>query len=106
MDLGYSVGTFALTEKKRRRGQWAFVRWKREDQLKAFFGWLPQELPDAPGINWTYLAPQIMGYLVKTVAHSPDAAVMGATADTLHRAIRQSSQYLLLKNPGHLSKTH
>jgi len=33
--------------KKRRRGQWAFVRWKREDQLKAFFGWLPQELHDA-----------------------------------------------------------
>src|SRR6266849_4280169 len=92
-------------EKKRRRGQWAFVRWKREDQLKAFFGWLPQELHDAPGINWTELAPEIMGYLVKTVGRSPDAAVMAVAAASMHGAIDKISQYTLIKNLGTLLKS-
>jgi acyl carrier protein phosphodiesterase len=91
-------------EKKRRRGQWAFVRWKPEDQLKAFFGWLPRELHDAPGINWTELAPEIMGYLVKTVGHSPDAAVMAVAAASMHGAIDKVSQYTLIKNLGTLLK--
>ncbi|MFL5702198.1 MAG: hypothetical protein ACJ8AG_05140 [Ktedonobacteraceae bacterium] len=30
-----------------------FFDWDRESQLQAFFAWLPQELHDAPGINWT-----------------------------------------------------
>ncbi len=32
-----------------------FARLDREDQLKAFLTWLPTDLHDAPGIDWTEL---------------------------------------------------
>ena len=53
-----------------------FARWDREDQLKAFFTWLPTELHGAPGIDWTQLTSDVMGYLIRQFANSADAAVM------------------------------
>jgi hypothetical protein len=59
-----------------------FADWEREDQLEAFFAWLPQELHDAPGIDWTSLPPQAMGYCVRTVGKNPDAVYLALTAAT------------------------
>ncbi len=46
-----------------------------------------------------------MGYLVKTVGHSPDAAVMAVAAASMHGAIDKFSQYTLIKNLGTLLKS-
>jgi hypothetical protein len=93
-------------EEKRRKGSSKsrhFTRWDREDQVKAFFSWLPQELHEAPGIDWTTLSPEIMGYLVRTIGSSPDAAVMAvAAASYSGRAIDQLSQLNRLRQLGNL----
>src|SRR5438045_2973581 len=93
-------------EKKRRKGSSRsrhFTRWDREDQVKAFFSWLPQELHDAPGIDWATLSPEIMGYLVRTIVSSPDAAVMAVAAASYYgRAIDQISQLTRLRQLGSL----
>ena len=72
--------TAGTKKRKGPTGLHFFARWKPEDQLKAFWAWLPTELHDAPGIDWTMLAPDIMGYFVRTVGHSPDAAVLAVAA--------------------------
>lgn len=74
-----------------------FIRWDREKQLQSFFAWLPQELSDAPGINWTELAPEVMGYCVRTIGQSPDAAVLAVAAASMQRAIGGTSQAIMLK---------
>lgn len=81
------------------------MHWDREDQLKAFLSWLPAELHDAPGIDWATITPEIMGYLVKTIGNSPNAAVMAMAAATIHGAIDQSSQYTCLKHVGQLLRS-
>ena len=58
----------------RRKHAVRFTDWDREDQLQAFFAWLPKELHDAPGIDWTTIPPGVMGYCVRTIGNSPDAA--------------------------------
>jgi hypothetical protein len=80
-----------------------FTWWNREDQLEAFFAWLPKELVDAPGIDWTTLPAGVMGYLIKTIGDSPDAAVMAVCAASV-RSIDENSQYTLIKNLGALFK--
>jgi acyl carrier protein phosphodiesterase len=89
-------------EKKRRQksGLRYFVRWDHEDRLSAFLTWLPAELQDAPGIDWSKLAPKIMGYLVRTIGNSPDAPVMAVAAASIHGAIDQNSQYTHIKDLG------
>ncbi len=96
-------GTFKplpLQEKQqatRRGGKQAFIRWDSEQQREAFWVWLPKELHDAPGIDWSQLAPRIMRYCIFTIGSSPDAVVLAVVAASLHRAISQSGQYTRLK---------
>lgn len=90
---------------KRRKGPTGlrnFAHWDREDQWKAFSAWLPQELHDAPGIDWKNLAPKITGYLIRSISNSPDAAVMAIAAASMHGAIDQISQYAHMKQLGSL----
>ncbi len=56
-------------------------------QLQEFFAWLPQELHDAPGIDWKKLPIRIMGYLTRTVAKSPDAAFLAMAAASICGAV-------------------
>src|SRR6266481_348544 len=58
----------------RRKHAVRFTDWDREDQLQAFLAWLPKDLHDAPGIDWTTIPPGVMGYCVRTIGNSPDAA--------------------------------
>src|SRR5260370_708737 len=91
--------------RKRARGLHHFVHWDREDQRRAFLNWLPVELHDAPGIDWTAISPEIMGYLVKTIGNSPNAAAMAVAAASIRGAIDQSSQYTCIKHIGQLLRS-
>jgi hypothetical protein len=51
-----------------------FVNWDQEAQLEAFFVWLPKELHNAAGIDWTKLPPKVMSYCIRIVNTSQDAA--------------------------------
>jgi hypothetical protein len=46
---------------------------QREAHIQAFLAWLPKVLHDAPGIHWNRLPSRVMGYLMLSVADSPDA---------------------------------
>src|SRR5260370_1138964 len=46
---------------------------QREAHVRAFLAWLPKVLHDTPGIDWTHLPSNVMGYLIRSVADSPDA---------------------------------
>src|SRR6266536_1182909 len=59
---------------QRENSMHAFIRWDREAQLQAFFNWLPPELHKAPDIDWSQLPPKVMGYCIRTIRDSPDAA--------------------------------
>jgi len=48
----------------------------REDHIQAFLAWLPKILHEAPGIDWKRMPSQVMGYLIRTVADSPDAVTI------------------------------
>ncbi len=89
-------------EKKRRRAgkrknDHNFVWWERDAQLAAFFAWLPKELHDAPGIDWTKLPPQVMGYCVRTIGQSQDSAFLAVAAAELSRAVSLASARTSLK---------
>jgi hypothetical protein len=45
---------------------------EREAHIRAFLEWLPKILHEAPGIRWERLPGQVMGYLIRTAADSPD----------------------------------
>src|SRR5712692_7467229 len=79
-----------------------FARWDRDDQLKAFLTWLPTELHDAPGIDWTQLTSDVMGYLIRQFENSADAAVMAVAAASMYGAIDQYSQRTRIKKLGSL----
>jgi hypothetical protein len=46
---------------------------QREAHIYAFFAWLPKILHEVPDIRWEHLPSPVMGYLIRTVADSPDA---------------------------------
>src|SRR6266852_6799716 len=46
---------------------------ERPAHIQAFLAWLPKLLHEAPGIEWERLPSLVMGYLIRTVADSPDA---------------------------------
>lgn len=69
--------------KKGTLGIHQFFYWPREEQLEAFLAWLPRELADIPGIDWTTLSPETMGYCLRTVGDSPDAATLAIAAASL-----------------------
>lgn len=52
----------------------------RATQIAKFLAWLSPEVRHAPKIDWTALPAETMGYLVRTVGHSPDAAVLALAA--------------------------
>src|SRR5713226_8939761 len=94
----------AQQERKRasqRQGKHNFVHWDPQVQLAAFLNWLPKELHDAPGINWTQLSPNIMRYCIMTIKDSPDAAVLAVAAASM-RSIDQVSQQTALRQVNQL----
>src|SRR5258708_30127601 len=74
-----------------------FFYWPREEQLEAFLAWLPRELADIPGIDWTTLSPEAMGYCLRTVGASPDAAALAIAAASL-QGLRGPIQYAYLRH--------
>jgi len=98
-----SEGTQTLPLQKkergtRRTGLQNFAYWEREAQCEAFFAWLPEELHTAPGIDWKKLHAEIMGYCVKVVGKSPDAAVVAMVGASVYGAIALTSQRTFLSN--------
>src|SRR6266849_7516661 len=91
-------------ERKRasqRQGKHNFVYWDPEVQHVAFLNWLPKELHDAPGINWTQLSPNIMRYCSTTIKDSPDSAFLAVAAASM-RSIDQVSQQSALRQVNQL----
>src|SRR6266567_6357629 len=80
-----------------KRGMNHFVHQDRARQVAAFFAWLPRELHEIPGMDWTQLAPEVMRYCIHTVGNSPDAVTIGAIAASLHGALAISSQRTLIR---------
>ncbi len=73
-----------------------FFHWPREEQLEAFLAWLPKDLADIPGIDWINICPEAMGYCLRTVGDSPDAAALAIAAASL-QGLPVSSQLTYLK---------
>src|SRR6266699_3544498 len=98
---GTSTETRPLKVKQRatqRGGTQNFIHWEREKQLQAFFAWLPQELHDAPRTRWTRLPAELMGYCLRTIRNSPDAAHLALVAGSMPDAMSVYSRYSILKN--------
>lgn len=64
---------------------------QRSQHIHAFLEWLPPVLNDAPGICWDHLPSQVMGYLVRTVADSPDAPPIALALGSAMDAIKKKS---------------
>ncbi len=79
-----------------------FTEWDREDQLQAFFAWLPKELHETPGIEWTTFPPELMGYCVRTVGESLYAASLAMAAASALGAIDSRTLLSLIGNLDHL----
>lgn len=69
-----------------------FIRLDRETQLQAFYSWLPKDLADAPGIDWAQYPTELMGYCVRSVGKSPEAAILALLAVSIHGAMTIKSQ--------------
>ena len=96
-----STETVPLKLKQRatlRSGTQNFIHWERERQLQAFFAWLPKELHDAPGIRWAQLPAELMGYCVRAIRNSPDAAHLALAAASMHGAMGITSAYRQLNH--------
>src|SRR6266516_5407657 len=59
--------------------------------VQALFVWLPEDLHDAPGIDWTQLPSGVSGYLVNTVGKSPFAASLALAAGVGKGAMQKRS---------------
>src|SRR5437879_1311390 len=84
------------SSKKGKLGIHQFSYWPREEQLEAFLAWLPRELADIPGIDWINLSSEVMGYCLRTIGDSPDAATLALVAASL-QGLRDPIQYEYLK---------
>ncbi len=82
-----------------------FVNWDRELQLQTFSAWLPKELHDAPGIDWTQLPGNVMRYCAYTIGDNPDAAVLALAAASAQGAIAPHSLLHYLKRLCRLFQT-
>jgi hypothetical protein len=51
--------------------------------------WLPDDLHDAPGIDWTQLPSAVIGYLVNTVAENPWAPSLALAAAVGRGAMKE-----------------
>src|SRR5581483_6705348 len=77
------------------RGRINFSDDNRALHVQALFAWLPQELHDAPGIDWTHLPSSVICYLVNTVGESPWVCSLALAAGIGRGAVKQRT---LLKN--------
>ncbi|BCL79225.1 hypothetical protein ccbrp13_16900 [Ktedonobacteria bacterium brp13] len=59
--------------------------------VQAFFAWLPEDRHDAPGIDWTQLSSEVIGYLVNTVGESPWASSLALAAGIGRGAMKKRS---------------
>src|SRR3989442_5687231 len=62
--------------------------------LQTLLTWLPDDLHDALGIDWTHLPSAVIGYLVNTVGESPWASSLVLAAEVGRGAMNE----LALKN--------
>src|SRR4051794_12068094 len=93
------------TDAQKRKHVRRFADWDREDQLEAFFIWLPKELHDAPGIDWARLPSRTMGYCIHAIGDTPDAAILAIAIASAQSALSTHSQLQLLKALSHLFRT-
>jgi len=75
-----------------------FAQRTREEQQRAFDAWLPQELHDAPGLDWTLLPDVVMGYCVGSIGDSPDAPYLALAAASAREVLSANSLYQLLEH--------
>lgn len=66
---------------------------ERAEHLRAFLDWLPKVLRNAPGIHWDLLPSPVMGYLIHTVAESPDATSIALAMGCSLGAIKQNTVF-------------
>lgn len=71
----------------------------RQEQLQAFLTWLPTELQNAPGIDWTLLPEEVRAYCLRAVPRaSPDVPYMALAAATACATVNTNSLLQLLRN--------
>jgi hypothetical protein len=73
-----------------------FAQWAREEQQRAFYVWLPKDLHEAPGIDWTLLPDVVMGYCVTSIGATPDAPYLALVAASAREALSANSLFQLL----------
>lgn len=66
---------------------------ERLAHIQAFLAWLPQILHEAPDIRWERLPSQVMGYLIRTVAQSPDAIPITLAVGSAMDAVKSKGLY-------------
>jgi hypothetical protein len=66
---------------------------QREAHVQAFLEWLPKILQEAPGIRWQYLPSRVMGYLIHTVADSPDAVAITLALGSAMDGMKSTALY-------------
>src|SRR5260370_10744336 len=84
------------SSKRDKLGIHKFHTWPRAEQLDAFLAWLPRELANIPGLGWTNRSPEVMGYCLRTIGDSPDAATLAIVAASL-QGLRDPIQHKYLK---------
>lgn len=66
---------------------------QRDAHVQAFLEWLPPILHKAPEIEWDRLPSRVMGYLICTVAESPDAIPLAFAVGCAMDAMKKLSLY-------------
>jgi len=66
---------------------------EREAHIQTFLAWLPKILHEAPGIRWEQLPSPVMGYLIRTVADSPDAIPIALAIGCALDGVKKKSLY-------------
>ena len=66
---------------------------ERSAHIQAFLAWLPRLLHEAPDIRWERLPSQVMGYLIRTVAQSPDAIPITLAVGSAMGAVKSKGLY-------------
>jgi hypothetical protein len=71
---------------------------QQEEYLHAFLAWLPSDLHDAPGIDWSALPPDVMLYCIRAVGAGPDVPYLASAVAAANAAIRPNSLLQLVRN--------
>jgi hypothetical protein len=70
----------------------------QQEQLRAFMAWLPSELHNAPGMNWSLLPPDVMRYCLQSMGKGPDTLYLAMAVAAAYGAISPNSLLQLLRN--------